>query len=326
MKDMIVGKIIKKINKHNRDNKVFKKWYAVVSSYLKNGKYFFNKSKKLLILDNLKKTQHGISGYLLDHDYCFRPISIKHSSGNFSLLLICNNDKSVKLFDFDNLIVRTFYDSDNSLNEYLSNRQKNPSFPTSNIIGINKDDLFIDEEMLINKKTENKFLKLLDFYSVYYLKNNTFRDSMLEQLINNQNVRSSFLEHFNVLFKRNGFDFSKFPWQIQHGDVWSSNVFFDENGIRFIDFDRVGSYPLFYDVILYAYTEGFLNRNLKLCNYIIKGEYDDYFSKILGRRISGRICFALCIEVMLLIRHETKGDYRVTDEVLDFLTRLGVFL
>ena len=39
--------IIKKINKHNRDNKAFKKWYAVVSPYLKNGKYFFNKSKKI---------------------------------------------------------------------------------------------------------------------------------------------------------------------------------------------------------------------------------------------------------------------------------------
>ena len=292
-------------------------------NYLKSGTYFVNKDFNFII--NKNKKSNEVKGYF-NHTYISKTVRVKNSPGLFESLLICGDRQTVKLFNYNSAVVRTYFPSLDLLEKFICKRKMFCNhFSSPKILLTNSDENYLEEELVIDES--NSFVKfecLLDFYSTYFKSVEVKGSNKLAGIISNNNIRKEVLKSFNDFFIKHNIDLDSLNWCVQHGDVWSANVFVTDGKPLFIDFDNTDEYPIFYDIVLFAFTEGFFNHDFTICKKIIDGYYDEWFKENCNCNLTGIQHFVICTYYMLLIRHETKKQYKYSDEIINFLIDLGV--
>ena len=321
---MFIVKVIKKIQLLIYRSRVLNINLLRFSNYLQNGKYLVNKQKNLIILESDKKMIGSIKGYF-DLSFNKKRIIKNHNENHsFSAMLICDNGKKVKLFSHKDKLVRTYFDSQSEMNYFIENKKNKVFFPTSELYLINEKELLVDEQFLISENYSllSKIIRLISFYKDFYGHGKKNDSHHLSEL-NNHCIRVSFIDRFKNFYKINSFCVDNIPWFFQHGDLWDANVFFETDSIKFIDFDKCGYYPIFYDLSVFIFTEGFFKRNDNAYSYIFNGEIDKLIGSELLFGYQFINYFIFCIEIMCLVRHEMNSQYEIVDEVLDHLNKVG---
>lgn len=322
---MLLGKAIKIVHNILFEEKLLKTTVKKVSKFLKEGTYIINKQRNLLILDNEIEHIIDLAGYFDASP--LKKIRIKNTSSidsSFSALLICEKGNKIRLFDFDNRIIKTFFSSADGLKEYLLQRNSLPHFKTCVIFNCDEEELSIEEELLSSDTNDffNKISCLIKFYEHYY-SDVAESNSQIDNLINNKNVRTSFVEKFNEYYRKNNLSFDNVPWFIQHGDLWDANLFIQNNQIKMIDFDKVGVFPFLYDLSLFIFTDSFFLKNKS----IDKGMMNNLISKMFDPGFLGDKSFTdyfiFNMEVMCLTRHEIISQYSICDEIISHLNAMG---
>lgn len=322
---MKINEMAKSYFKKMHDKHLLKRSVCQYSKYLRPG--FYNCLKQYNCIYLQDETVDHISlikGYFKT-DIINKKILIKNQhKSNYTCMLICNNGKTFKFFDFENKILFTIFKSKRSMEDFLGSRPE--IFPSSEILEIDDKLFSIKESLLIDeaKSTEGKFVELIKFENNFYKDKNpsNFNSSSLEE---SEKCRKTIIERFHKYFSDSHFDISNVPSIFQHGDAWDANLFIDNRLLKFIDFDRVGEYPILFDPFLFAYTEGFFKKNNEIVYNWLNGKYDKYFreNQIL-ENTNFKSVFVLNCYIMMLMRHEIKGDYSISDEIISYLKSVGL--
>lgn len=308
-----------------RSKKILKKNVSEFSCYLKPGNYLVLKQYNCIYHDNTHQNNiDAIKGYFNKNIVGKKILISGSNNSSYSCMVVCGGGTSFKFFDFENKVVLTAYKSLETLEKYLESRTS--IFPTSTIIDVDRESFLIKEALLVDcaKSEEEKFRKLIVFENEHASKSkiSTFNISVLENL---KKCRKSVIDRFNKYFLKNSFETSSVPSLIQHGDAWSANIFVEHNSLKFIDFDRVAEYPAFYDLFLFAYTEGFFKKDNSIVKAWLNGSYDVLFKQnIILKATNYKDIFVFDCYVMLLMRHESKGEYRISDEIIEYLEKIVV--
>lgn len=306
-----------------RSKKILKKNVSQFSCYLKPGNYLVLKQYNCIYHNKTSQNNiDAIKGYFNKNIVGQKILISGSNNSSYSCMVICGGGTSFKFFDFENKVVLTAYKSLETLEKYLESRTS--IFPTSTIIDVDRESFLIKEAQLVDcaKSEEEKFRQLIIFENEHALKSkiSRFNISVLE---NSKKCRQSVIDHFNKYFLKYGFETSSVPSLIQHGDAWSANIFVEDDSLKFIDFDRVAEYPIFYDLFLFAYTEGFFKKDNSIVNKWLNGSYDGLFKQNAVLKANNfKQIFVFNCYVMMLMRHESKGEYRISDEIIEYLEKI----
>lgn len=323
---MKINEMVHNYFKKIKSKRFLKKSAILYSGFLKSGTYNILKQNNCIILEsesfeNLKL----IKGYF-DSSNSGKSIVIK-SNGNcdYTAMLVCGNDSSFKFFDFKTKCILTIFTKANDLEVFLSTRPE--CFPGSTILDVDREHLIVKENLIVDEShsEKEKFISLVKFENNFLpIENCVFELGKFEKT---GDCRKSIIERFHKYFLKEKLDISAIPICYQHGDAWSANVFLSNGSLKFIDFDRVGHYPVLFDPFLFAYTEGFFKKNNSIVDSWLNGEFDSLFNFNDKNLINNsKAMFVFNCYVMLLMRHETKGDYKISDEIIHYLESIGVVL
>ena len=91
-------------------------------------------------------------------------------------------------------------------------------------------------------------------------------DDLIMQLENTseiENIKAIMDKELDIELRK-----TKFPYVMQHGDLWTSNILYNKNEIVLIDWEKYDSYVFFYDLI--GFFGVIFNNSL---NYYLMKEY-----------------------------------------------------
>lgn len=126
-------------------------------------------------------------------------------------------------------------------------------FFNSPVISFNEN--YITEKLIIPKNNfmndKNKYSYVLDSYRKYLLEINKAGSVKISDLLKQYYVD---LPDINCIFTQEMME-SKVNMYYMHGDMWADNVLQDEDGKYYvIDYDHVGVYPFFFDILEYIWA------------------------------------------------------------------------
>ena len=177
----------------------------------------------------------------------------------------------VKGFDFGKGVVCSLFPTEKDAELFIRRKEQAAAvFPSAKTIDFQKNKLFLTEELLSDDGTdiETKFNAILLFYVQKSAdeKRTEYRCPIF---------RSD--ERIGRVFEKTlaGAEqtYGQLRSCIRHGDLWDGNVFLRGGTLRFIDFDKMKEHMCLYDILLYIFTEAFINRNLILLKKYLAGEY-----------------------------------------------------
>ena len=303
---MVIDRLIKLRN----NKRIFKQCMFDYGSFFVDGTYKVNK-----IYTHLISLNNNYSAKTFEKDvFRKKTVFINNSNGSFSEMLICNHGQSIKLFDYDNFIVLTFFKNHHSF--LAQNSSFNSFFPAPAVLY--EDNSCLKEELLIDNN-DHKFDRILEFYLSFYSKVSFTKKSIMPAII--------YREHDCYI----DLPSKEMPFCIQHGDCWNANVFNTPSGLKFIDFDSIGERFFMYDIMLYVFNEAFILRNDTILFELINGKFDSTITSIIEAidpsilGISTKQLFLLAIQQMISERFEKKNNKNMPMVIFNFLMEKGVY-
>lgn len=288
-----------------------------LSSYLVNGVYINSLSGDCVFLRNSSprigtitfSSKESLTRLARVVIYLYNKIACHIVRGDYSgklfhatEIIISSSQTEVKLFDYDSNLVLTRHKSPQRLMELEKNKNfftKFFSVPLT--LNINLEKICLVEEYIphINYDIEIAFNHLcellMNYLSAYDNECSINRDYETQKGIFSKRFGNSPLlnEPEGSIMKQT------------HGDLWSSNVFFDGQRYYITDFERVGRRFFLFDFFFFIFSEYQLNKNIKLVNNFFSGMYDDYLMRLfhtmgLTYAINKRPCYFLAFLVSLV--------------------------
>jgi len=199
---------------------------------------------------------------------------------NGEMIIISSSKNHYKIFDFDNQLLITVYE-DKDIYEKVND---NYNYFT-NVVKLNTPDIvknddkeLVTVERYIKFDEENKnrvdlFEKILKQYilvgknfEVRYVSNEEKSDNLLKY-----NIFKSIYKYVNTQHD-NDLNACKIKC---HGDLWSSNIIYNENTLYYIDYEMVDYYSFFYDIYFYMFSEAYILNDYTILNNYFDGKYDN---------------------------------------------------
>jgi len=257
-----------------------KKQTKIISKYIKAGIYKFNNNCYYIVLDENKEKKKAID--LLDEKLNERRkgfvefvkkilsqgrVKIKNEEKryNSTLILLTHQNKSLKMFDFENNVVITKYFKHE---EYLKTKRNyehfKKSFKTPQIINTNDNESVIIEEFINYTPTSTLNNKQKD-----YLINDIF-ERYIKYLKNNK----------DIIAVNNNYASIK-----SLGDLMYKNIFYKEDEFYYIDFELSSENFILYDIFTFIFYAYYNNDEAHFYKNYINGSYDKFISEIFN--ISG---------------------------------------
>ena len=243
--------------------------------------------------------------------------------------LLLTSTGTLKIFSSKKSSVITIFKEAQRFDKYLeNNKEAMKFFPAPSIYRSIRADKLIEEEYLHDDSTgEKKWELLIEFLFEMYTKKNimvqnyaTFplehRDGTIQKIFENY-----WLKHNNSKVV--------IPRFIQHGDMWNANILVCNNSIRIIDYDEMGEYVIFYDPMMYMFTEGFIGHCDSLLTQYLDGSLDKEISVMCNNfgldfnDIGREQLFVAAFEEMIKIRFDDKGKSKVALDAIDHLRKVG---
>lgn len=281
---------MKSIFTYLKRKKFFKRSVRDVSMYIHSGKYVYNFNADYAVLNNSTekirakelfsdKFNIKISKlfYVIKKILSFGKIKVNNKEmkvKNFSasLILLTYQEKSLKLFDFENNKVLTKYFCDKDYLMTIDNHDFfNSSFKTPRLLDRDSNKLIIIEELINYQQTSEiedvkKDELIKDIFTSYkkYISNyNNQKNHLNFNYIENNDI---FIDEFKN---------KKIPMIKSLGDLMYKNILYFEESFYYIDFEMSSFTSLLFDFftfIFYAYTK---NNEVRFYSNYINGLYDD---------------------------------------------------
>lgn len=224
---------------------MIEKYLEKFNKYLVNGEYVFDANAKELKLDGKKGIETFSKKYTNGGKNENYIISGKEKIFKGNILLITSNDCGVKIFN-DTKVLSYFYNKSEK-ERILVNKEK-----ISKIFRVN-DIIFEDDNYIIERRLACLSYDKLD--GLYF-------------------IFKSYINYFNDINEKITKDFKC----LQHCDLWSGNLIFDEK-FYLIDFENVEIEYFLYDIFMYIYSEFYINNDKTLLVQYFKGYFDEYLRK-----------------------------------------------
>lgn len=262
--------------------------------YLQRGTYKFNNSCTLLYNIKYEREANLFSKNLFgEHCSIKNPFRVlfsklyrliilkKRNNCDGSMLVISTSGHEFKVIDVGHGKMITFYDNSQKLKRVVENRRYWQRY--FNTIAFDADlEQSIISEKLVDKdvvNSEEVFKYVLDDYKNYFQKIDCIvpPNVALDEL-NNYCLRIGEEKDYNYL--RSYFNSTEYRKCVVHGDVWSSNLIFNNNILYYTDFETVNDRIFYYDLFLFMVTEYLTMGNPTFIQDYSKGVYDSSFEKL----------------------------------------------
>ncbi|MBP5224319.1 MAG: phosphotransferase, partial [Lachnospiraceae bacterium] len=233
----------------------------------------------------------------------------------------------VKGFDFGQKTVCSMFPSQEETERYLLRKeQAGAIYPTAKTLDVQKEKCFVTEELLTDDSTDvkTKFDEILRFCERKSA-NETYTQYSCPVFRSDEQVGRIFEKTLNNA----GGTYGQLRTCIQHGDLWDGNVFLRNGTPAFIDFDKMKEHMCFYDMLLYIFTEAFINGDLTLMKEYLSGAYHGTMCAILKTDDSDvfdyETVFVIFLNEMFLDRFQS-ADHAFLMRVLDAVESWGIRL
>lgn len=268
--------------------------------YFLSGKYVFNEnmdymakkdskvidSAKTLFSDkfydksdcfNLKKTLKNII-YKLQLP---KKVKVRNSIFKGTVMLPTFNNKSVKIFDFENKLILNKFLNISDYSKTIDNYNYFSSFfNTPRILEINKKNKVIIEEMIEYKTSNNLNNNELEFVikNVFenYIKYFNQKEMQIKQLKINRLINTGINKEIDKIINLDSVS-NEYILVKCHGDLLSKNILFSNNKIYYIDFELANYQYFLYDIFTLIYYLYYTYDNKLYINNYFSGKYDEYF-------------------------------------------------
>lgn len=312
------------------------------SSYLSPGKYKVNNTKTIIYhvgledevlnegslayANELLKKKMNFTDRMVSKFLCIR-INSGKKSFNGQLLMFTSSGKEVKLFDYERGKIVTVYDK----KEKAERVQKNRTY-WANYFPVVASEPEINgtllTEKLINKQpydSEAAFLVVFRSY-IDYLKaqksNNLFSKGRFDSESMNRflyilEIGSEDCESLRTLL-------NEAPFCVTHGDLWTSNIVYDGETYFHIDFENMGVRVFFFDILMYAFSDYYLNKNELLLSNFFNGDYDALMEELFSAagctyQKSDRLMY---LKAVLFFLFSERWDNHMSEKVMDDMRSL----
>lgn len=234
---------------------------------------------------------------------------------------------AVKGFDFAKGVVRSLFPTEEDAERFIRRKEHAAAlFPTAKTIDFQKDKRSVTEELLRDDGTdvETKFRAVLLFCA--QMSDDGKRTEYRCPIFRSDGQIGEVFEKTLAGTERT---YGQLHSRIQHGDLWDGNVFLHGGTLRFIDFDKMKEHMCFYDMLLYIFTEAFVNRDLTLLKQYLAGEYHKAMCGILkadeSEVLDYETIFVIFLNEMFLDRFRN-ADRGFLTQVLDAVQSWGIRL
>ena len=276
------------IVKYLRNRRIIKQ----IAVFLKGGRYrnsvaydciYNNNAPSVLdgISFSAKESNQFVSNKLVSGINRFFLYSVSDKDTKFfkgTEVLISSSLTEYKIFDFENNLVLTLYQSIDRMKQINNNKSlyKN-CFNVPQTIVFNPELSYIIEELVphVPYSIVEAIESIGDSIckSLAYQKDCIYSD---KKLFKKQcTFFSSRFGNSNLLNNKTGSIIS-----LTHGDLWSSNVIFNGEKYFVIDFERVGQRYFLFDFFTFIFTEWLLNENSLLVDKFFSGQFDNLLKKM----------------------------------------------
>jgi|SRR5690554_157042 len=277
-------------------------------TYMKNGRYSIGKNnrfivrKKIKILNNTftlfndkffrSKTNNFIKKTIYYIVYLCRLLfqkSIIIRDNNYffqgDILIITNQDKSIKIFNIDDKIVLNKYfvifDFEKEVENYkffsqyfnvpeITKISYDESLYFERYIKYKNSNKLIDKEK--TKILEDAFIKFNYYYNLIEKKNITY--NIPKNVFANYNNINLF-EH---IICNTSLINQSFPYIKSHGDFVIKNILYSNDKIYYIDFEMSDNNFFLYDIFTFIYYQYYYDSNSIFLKKYFNGDYDDNFN------------------------------------------------
>lgn len=314
--------MVSRLFKHRKRAYQAKKIFEKHSFYLKPGTYILDEKLKV-IYRNEKDTIRFVENVILKNNYNLisatsikkiikrlimpRKIEIKDLESKTrkkfdgTIYLLSNTtdeEKDVKIFNFETMEVLTIYVDGDSLKKKIDTYEAFKSyFMIPQILSYDLDDRITIEELVISKPknewNKNDYEKVIDCiftnYKYYYLdcsKHKKYTKVSVNKLLK-EIQQERILSPIANKIEKNIPDHlmnMEFPAVKQHGDLWLYNILLKQNSetnlCYFIDWEHAGEYFLFYDLFWWMQNEAIYNSDYSYIEKYMSGGYDNHFKDL----------------------------------------------
>lgn len=199
-----------------------------------------------------------------------------------------DRDSSIKVFDFNNKKVLTFYMNPA---KYMLNRENSLYFKSyfniPELLYTDDKRCIMIERLVRSKPVDASALndvikRVFVCYNHYFIK---VKESCSYDCMTFDSVLHDKEDEISDFILRNIDDELKkveYPYLKLHGDLWLPNIIMDEDKgeIYYIDFEMADAYVFFYDLFWLITEQAFIKNKFSLIRNYLLGDYDHYFMNI----------------------------------------------
>lgn len=197
------------------------------------------------------------------------------------LLMSTSSEKEVKLFDYAERKIATAYQERREAETALKNRTYWASyFPVVPFEPELRGDMLV--ETMVEKQpydSENALRVLFPDYVRYIA-----AQERCGGFTRCEYDAAQVTRFLDLLGRPQDYDallrLLKLPACLTHGDLWTSNILYDGETFFHIDFEHMASRIFFFDVLMYIFSDCYLNQNRTLLNQYFEGEYDSQMGEL----------------------------------------------
>ncbi len=201
---------------------------------------------------------------------------------NGEIILFSKDKRRLKIFDLQNELIITIY---GNKYDYLKIKNNIEFYKRFYLIPDIKE--FDDSNQVIIEKRiknnleinlEEKFKNILDLnLKLFYTKENIYKTINFNY--NKNNIKDEMIRNICDKLEKINIE-NNIPFLYLHGDMWESNIIFNDNGLYVIDWENAKEYPFFYDIFMFMFVEVFSKNNYELLDNFFNSKYDLIFEKI----------------------------------------------
>ena len=224
-----------------------------------------------------------------------------------------------KIFDFQKNQVLTTYQSKSKLLKIDESKHffvNTFNVPTT--LDINVDRSYLIEEFIPHSEYDvemvfrqlcNDICRHLDYFS--------------SKIFYNADYYEEACKHFESRFGTNGLIREKVGdvMVLSHGDLWSSNIIYNENKVYITDFEHVGDRFFLYDFFMFIFTEWQLKENDRLVVNYFGGYYDEVLCQMfykVGLNYDNKRKNNYFMAFIVSILYERWQGYEIINEKIQF--------